>query len=282
MEFSILPARLQNRFPQTAYDQWMTPQGEILAEFYRNNAGFLVRFPERGDFEIDALSHSVRCWPSPGIDEAHVRSIFDNSIVPALGNHRGGLFLHGSAVGINGHGAAFLGHSRSGKTTLASAFAKQGFAMLTQDVIELDVSTAQYRVRPNTSPVRLFADSAAFVLGHPTSSEDDGVKVSLQPTGQLRFATADTPLLAIFILGADFSSDLAIHRLDQKGALAAVLPHSFVLDVEDKARLNSHFNRLADLTQRVPCFTLDYERHYAKLPDVIATVSDSFARLEDQ
>lgn len=45
------------------------------------------------------------------------------------------LALHGSAVAINGIAYAFVGNSGAGKSTLATAFMKNGYKMLSDDVI---------------------------------------------------------------------------------------------------------------------------------------------------
>ena len=46
------------------------------------------------------------------------------------------------------------------------------------------------------------------------------------------------------------------------------MPHAFILDVEDKKRLQAHFARMADLSQDIGCYALDYRRDYAELPRV--------------
>lgn len=47
--------------------------------------------------------------------------------------------LHGSAVVINGKGYAIIGESGAGKSTLASAFLKQGYRLLSDDVIAVSL-----------------------------------------------------------------------------------------------------------------------------------------------
>ncbi|WP_252258998.1 hypothetical protein [Erythrobacter aurantius] len=60
-------------------------------------------------------------------------------------------------------------------------------------------------------------------------------------------------------------------------ALTTLMPHAFILDVEDKPRLKAHFARMADLTQDIPCFALDFTRDYAELPQVRRAVLENFS-----
>jgi hypothetical protein len=244
-----------------------------MAEFRRMPGGFLIRFPDEADFEIFPETGIVRCWPTPEADPQHIKSLFHNAILPILGNHAGGLFLHGSAVAINGRAVAFLGLSRSGKTTLAAALASQGHPLLTEDVIELVVSSEGYELQPKGSSIRLFADSAAFLLGDDAVAGDPFRKHSISVDAGLAFHDRPAPLDHIYLLGGDHEASLRIERLAAPAALKEMLLHSFILNVEDRQRLNAHFCRIADLSERIPCSLLDYPRRYSELAPVLEAIA---------
>lgn len=269
IRFRILPARLQAPLPDAPYDRWVNPENRVMAEFRRESEGFLLRFPNEADFEIDAAGTTVRCVPTPGADPQHVESLYSNAILPMIGNHAGGLFLHGSAVAIDGRAVAFLGLSRSGKTTLAAALARNGYPLLTEDVIELVEVSEGYELQPKNASVRLFADSAAFLLGHDAELSDTSRKHSLCADAGLAFRDEPAPLDQIYLLGTDPDANLHIEPLSSPNALKHMLRHSFILDVEDRVRLNAHFCRLADLSEKIPCSLLDYPRKYSELPEVL-------------
>ena len=48
--------------------------------------------------------------------------------------------LHGSVIAIDGKAYAFVGDSGAGKSTLASAFLNQGYQILTDDVIPIQLN----------------------------------------------------------------------------------------------------------------------------------------------
>jgi hypothetical protein len=266
------PARVQPALATAPYDRWITPEGEVKAEFHRAQGGYLLRFLDEADFLIDPACTIATGWPAPETAPDHFDSLFHHGVVPLVGNHGGGLFLHGSAVTVAGRGIAFLGLSRGGKTTLAGAMAKAGHPLMTEDVIELVPVAGGYALQPKPSKLRLFVDSAAYLLGREFTDAEEDDKHSLSGGEALPFADAACPLTRIYLLGSDHSADLAITPLDGSAAMTGLMPHAFVLDVEDKPRLRAHFCRIAELSQKVSCRALDYPRQYGELPHVVSAI----------
>lgn len=272
------PSRVQGALTEQVYDRWVTPEGEVKAEFRRTATGYMVRFPEEADFEIAINPRQVVGWPTPDIEDHHFESLFHHAIVPLLGNHEGGLFLHGSAVAIGGRAVAFLGLSRTGKTTLAGAMARAGHPFLTEDVIELTQLDTSCLLQPKRSQLRLFADSAAHLIGDGFQCDGLDHKHTVSGGDAMPFCEAACPLARIYLLGNDHSAPLALAQLAPPLALTQLLQHSFLLDVEDRQRLRGHFGRLGELSERIACKTLDYPRQYSELPRVIDAI---VADLED-
>lgn len=267
--FEALPERAQSPLPDEPFDRWITPDGEVSAEFRRIPGGYSARFPGQADFVISLGTMHVRGTPDEGTPITVLETLYRNSIEPIIGNHLGGLNLHGSAVAGPDGAIAFLGLSRSGKTTLAGAFARAGYPFLTEDVLSLVPDGASYQVQPQRPVLRLFHDSAAFLLGNDPGWEDEESKAELPG---LPFADRPLPLSAICLLGPGEADDVSLTRLGAADALTQLIRHAFVLDVEDRARLAGHFGRLGELAALVPCHALDYPRSYAQLPSVIGTI----------
>lgn len=276
--FHPQPARDQLPLEGEPYDRWILPHGTVKAEFRRAGEGFLLRFPGEADFAIAAGGAEVTGWPAPEVAHEHFLSLFHNAILPLIGDHAGGLFLHGSAVSIHGRAIAFLGESGDGKTTLAGAFAKAGHPFLTEDVIELVAQGEDYWLQPKPSGLRLYPDSAHWLTGAPAGADSSDEKIDVTRAMALPFAASPAPLSALLLLGSDHEAALSLGLLPQAAAAQRLLPHSFVLDVEDKPRLRAHFSRIVELATKVPCYTLDYPRRYDELPRVIAAMLAHFAK----
>lgn len=264
--------RAQSPLSTHAYDHWMTPEGEVKAEFHKMVEGFLIRFPDEADFQIDETCERVTAWPASDQNIELTRDLYRNAILPVIANHRGGLCLHGSAVVVGDCAIGFVGQSRSGKTTLAGAFAKAGDSFLAEDAIELVRNSSVYHVQPKEPILRLFDDSARFLLEQlPVDCQGHGKRVVRAPE-RLPFCIEAMPLHALMILGDGEPDGVMLDRLGPQAALSSLLQHSFILDVEDKARLKAHFSRLADLSQETACYRLEYTREYSELSAVIEAV----------
>lgn len=272
-DFEAMPPREQAPLASEPYDRWVLSDDCIKAEFYRSADGFLLRFLGEADFAIDGDCQRVTGWPVPGVADNHFQSLYHNAVLPLIGDHLGGLFLHGSAVAIDGRGVVFLGQSGDGKTTLAGAFARAGYPYLTEDVIELVIEGGEYHLQPKPSGLRLFPDSAAYVTGNDPEAAQGEDKIDVADAVALPFRSTPAKLAAVFLLGPDHAAALALARLDQHRAAQLLLPHSFVLDVEDKGRLRGHFGRIVGLACDVPCYSIDYLRDYAELPRVLEAVA---------
>ncbi len=269
-----MAAREQEALASTPYDRWLTPAGDVAAEFHRTGVSYLMRFPNQADFSIAADLAEIVCLPAPETDEKTIASLFANSVRPVIGNHAGELNLHGSAVVIGGKAIAIMGYSRRGKTTLAGALAKAGHPFLSEDVLALTLDGRKYEVAPQRPVLRVFADTAAYLAGQPPS--DQGEKSEIAGSADLPAAHHSAELGAICLLGAGEINTVSITQLGPSAALADIMQHSFVLDVEDRRRLSAHFERLAALANAVPCYQLDYPRDFARLPEVVAAIADSF------
>lgn len=262
------------------YDRWITPHDDVAAEFYRTASGYLLRFPGVADFEIAAADLTLSCTPTPHASAGVIETLLVNSVVPVIGNHRGELNLHGSACATAAGAVAFVGLSRRGKTTLAAALARSGHPFLSEDVIALSQRDQAYWVAPSRPVLRLFADSARHLAGKQAIADAETGKVALAASDRFPFAAEPAPLRAVYVLGPGEATSPSFTRLGAKDALAEVIQHAFVLDVEDKRRLRAHFERLSDLALQVPFVMLDYPRNYDELAAVVAAVIEDLGTRE--
>lgn len=275
-ELAIYQARVQQPFDKAPFDRWISPAGDCMAEFHRMGTGVLVRFPEEADFEIPSHAQSVSAWPATPDSIASVPRLMANAIEPMLGNHNGEIFLHGSAVCLDESAIAFLGVSRSGKTTMAASFAKAGYSLISEDTIKLEREGGCFRLCPRPSAIRVFGDTAAYLSGDDLSEGQAELKVELADDAGWAFAQSPAPLAQIYILDDAGAQVPQITPLDAQTSLASLMPHAFLLDIEDKPRLKAHFERLADLVQDVECFALDFPRRYSQLSAVRQSILDHY------
>jgi hypothetical protein len=113
--------------------------------------------------------------------------------------------LHASIVDIDGSAAAIAGPPGAGKSTTAAAFALAGYPVLTDDLAALDEHGGRFVARPAYPRVRLWPDSAEFLLGdagalpHLTPNWDK-LYLSLGQDGAA-YGGAPLPLRVLYLLG---------------------------------------------------------------------------------
>lgn len=99
----------------------------------------MFRVPEKAIFLIQN-GNEIFVSPINDSDEDYHRLYILGTCMGAILMQRKILPLHGSAIAIDGKAYAFVGDSGVGKSTLASAFLKKGYQLMSDDVIPVKFS----------------------------------------------------------------------------------------------------------------------------------------------
>ena len=242
-----------------------------VTQFFRQGAGYLLRFPELADFEVSADGFIVQGWPAPGVPSPTVEHLYLNQVMPLALSRQGKLVLHGSAVDIGGQGVAFLGDSGRGKSTLAASFATEGTRFLTDDGLLLEWVGDRCMILPSHPSIRLWEDSQDALVGAsvamaPAVSFTSKARFLAGPG--IAFCDEARPLRRVFFLGEGDALAPTIEPLRPAEALIELVKHSFLLDIEARDMLARHFDDLTRLAELPIYFRLDYPRRYNALAAV--------------
>lgn len=273
----LLEARAQRAMAEPAFHEWSFPDGTPWARFHRDGGGYMVRFPDLADFTISADAMEVACSPAPATSIGTCEHLYLNQVLPLALSKRGNLVFHASAVELGERAVAFMAESGRGKSTLAASFATSGLRFLADDGLMVQESGGTYRAMPSHPSIRLWDDSEAAVVRDSASAAP---AVEYTDKGRfiagagMRFCDAPRPLAAAYFLGDGSSGSIAIERLTGAEALVECVRNSFVLDPAEGAGLASHFEQLAALANRLPCFRLDYPRSFGALASVREAILD--------
>ncbi|HMN38622.1 MAG TPA: hypothetical protein PKD49_13060 [Hyphomicrobium sp.] len=252
------------------------PDGTPWIEFYRTSEGYLLRFPDLADFIVSADGRGVRCTPVPGTSPATIEHLYLNQVQPLALGKQGKLIFHASAVDIGCGAIAFVAEAGRGKSTLAAAFATNGFRFLTDDGLQLEQGPAGWTAVPSHPSIRLWADSHAHLL--PPDADKAG---AVAYTSKSRFLAGDAlnycheprRLLAAYALAFDGAREISLSRMSPAQSVIVWSKHSFVIDVEDSALISAQFDATAALANVVPFYALDYPRKYEALPGLVRTLA---------
>ena len=270
IDYSAQPERLQQPVSAEPFHIYVFEDGTVWTEFYRNESGYLLRFPDLADFEVSTSGESVVAYPAAGTDEVTLEHLYINQLVPLALSRQGRPAFHASVVTVPGGCVAFLGKTGMGKSTLAASFALEDAAFLTDDALIIDESDGVCAM-PSHASLRLWEDSVEALL--PKDEPQAGAisysnKARLLAGDALRFSDAAMPLLAAFVLESNDVEAIAIEPLTGSGRHMAWVSNSFLLDIKDKDLLARHFDWTHRIANQLPTFSLDYPRDYGMLPQV--------------
>jgi hypothetical protein len=276
VELTVLGPRGQVPCEGAPFHTWDFPEGGVWIAFYRTSSGFLVRFPDLADFEISVDGRHVTCAPAPNVPNATTEHLYLNQVLPLALSELGKLVFHGSAVEIGVNAIAFLADSGRGKSTLAASFAVRGYRFLTDDGLVIEPLNGAYQVLPSHASLRLWQDSRERLLGG-----DFEAAPALAYTSKARFiagirlAHCDEakPLRTAYFLGNGDATEITFRRLTGAETLIGWTEHSFLLDVEDRDLISTHFDQIATLANDLVCYELDYPRLYDDLERLVEAIA---------
>jgi len=194
----------------------------------------------------------------PAAPDHVVRLFLLGPALAALQHQRERLLLHASSVAIAGGAVAFAGESGFGKSTLAAAFHRRGYEVLSDDVTpvvigdEIDALPGypQLKLHPRTATRLLRQDRAARPL-HPLD-ERFGFPLAARVDGGAR------PLRRIYLLAE--GARPAAQRVAPHVAPMELLRHSYAVRLLGRAAARDLLPRAAQLAQRVDVMRLERPR----------------------
>jgi hypothetical protein len=252
------------------------------AQFYRVATGFLLRFPDVVDIVISRDASYAEATPVPDVPAALVEHVLLNQVTPLAQSGQGATVLHASAVIVDEVSVAFLGPSGRGKSTLAANFACNGYPFIAEDALQLDLARSDIVAIPGHPSIRLRPDAESAVFAGDASlaqREETLSKTRFASGCALPFRSDPAKLHCVFVLGCETVQEPFVAQVSPSEALHQLIRNSFLLEVDDRTAMASHFAHLADVAERVPVFQLEFPRRFEVLAAVRQTVIDAAASL---
>lgn len=218
------------------------------------DGGHLVRFSKCGDFVVSPGFDRVEVRRCPDGERAHLVPVLASGTVLAfLLMLRGSTVLHASAVAIDGKAVAFAGPSGRGKSTVAALMCQAGAALVTDDVLVVDVDqqatciggAVELRLRENATSI---------------AATDDAERSRTTVDARTAFAPSETfadelPLSAIVVPAPSRDvTEVAINRMPPSAALFGLLSFPRVYGWRRELELKRDFATLSRLVESVPFY----------------------------
>jgi len=252
------PSSLTESAESVLWYQSPNRSGDVLLKVFRLSQGelFLVRYIDGTDFLIHRSGSQIWCRWDRNFSFNYVKTYLYGPIVGFLLRLRGLVCLHASVVGVKGWALAFLGPAGSGKSTLAAAMAREGFPVLSDDILALTELDGAFRAVPTYPRVRLWPASVSALWGSsealPRISEGWEKRYFALPAD--RFETHHQPLGAIYLLGgrAEDCHGARIEGLQGTRALRSLIANTYACRIFDQEMRTYEFGLLSRLANDVP------------------------------
>jgi hypothetical protein len=250
--------------------------GESILHLYRLDACDVLHFTHVADFYL--FPDRIVCHPSELAGDPMVETHLLVTVLAFWLERQGIPTLHASAVVVGGRAAAFLSHSRDGKSTLAAALVQAGYPLLTDDILPVEHTDGAFRGRPGYPTMRLWPDEAQHFLGscqglelvHPKLTKR---RVPVGPDGFGAFCDTSQRLACLYLPerrdAAEWGAKIEVTPVSLRDAVIELVRHSFTARiVEALGWQPQRLDFFARLVRQVPLRRLVYPSGFAHLPRV--------------
>ena len=210
--------------------------------------------------------------PVPGATDQMLRSTVLGPAMSVILRQRGLLVIHASAAVINHQASAFMGGSGWGKSTLAKAFHRQGYDILTDDVLAIDTQANPPLAYPAFPQMRLWSE-AAVALGHQASELSPLHRNTSKLAYEFNhgFRQVPAPLRRIYVLAKGAQHDIV--KLDSQAAFTELVRHTRgISNLKSSEFVTSHLRQCAHLINTIEFYRFTRKPSLEDLPDLIAMV----------
>jgi hypothetical protein len=290
IRFGSLPSSLTD--PGITLERWYeSPESDaggdpvLVIERVVSNDDLWLRYSDGCEFLIDSTGGSVfAVWPeSLTLDDAII--YFLGPVIGILLRVRGRTALHASVVSLNGEAVGFLGQAGAGKSTIAGAFARAGYPVLSDDLLPLEERGDALLVQPGYSRLRLWPSSVRALYGSEDALPllvDGWEKRFLDLEAASVFEPNPLPLGAIYLIGErQATSPRAVFEdLPRRIALLALAANSYPARLPGRDFRRGDFEFFGELLSKAPLrqVSLGSEIEYLEtLPESVLEDLDDLA-----
>jgi hypothetical protein len=246
-----------------------------------------LRWSKLFEFLISQDGRRIACRALNGVSSETFQNYLVSHTLSCALLKQGIESLHATVVVIRGQAVAFLGDCGYGKSSLGAAFLRTEHAILTDDMLVLDMPD-QHRpavvAHPGPPRIKLFPNIAHTFLGSRRKGArmNPGTTKLIIPLSAREHCGQAVPLRALYVLRPPASrrtpKHVTIRPLKQRGACLALIANTFNTIITEPARLTRQFAWAARLAGAVPVKSLSYPRRLAHIPEVLAAIQKDLAR----
>jgi len=249
---------------------WYTADWEPHAWFYPVGEDYWVRLNGIGTFRVDP-SGGVLAVPDPETPFSLVVDAYRRTVLPQALQFFGREVLHASAVIAGDRVVGFSAYSKTGKSTLAFALAKRGYAPWADDALAFETGPEGARTLALPFAVRLRPESREHFGVEPLPPEDR------PENGSISVGATSLPLAAICILRrAEAGSGVrhGVEPLPASDVVSNLLPHAYWASLVDAARKERMVRAYLALAGEIDVYRVTMPESLDELPGLLDEIEE--------
>jgi HPr Serine kinase C-terminal domain len=253
-----------------------------MERVWRSADGWLLRYedPHREEtwaMRVDSAGTAIDVERTEGIALPDLLQIVQSIGLAIVLQLRGVLLFHACAVDVGGQAILVLGAAGAGKSTMAAALVRHGFALLSDDISAIEVIDGAPVVHPGPPRLRLRPDAARATGWDPaalprvfdTPLLGDKRHVELAVEGG-SFCAEARRIAAIFVLERRTKDPAPLLRpLSSVEALATLRRNGYRDWLLEREQHAQRFPLIARLAHEVPVHSIRATDDHGALPGLI-------------
>ncbi|BDZ71695.1 hypothetical protein [Methanobacterium petrolearium] len=213
-----------------------------------------------------------------GSDEVNIIPFLLGPVMALLLHQRGFLVLHGSSVNVNGVAVAFLGYRGNGKSTTAINLYKDGYPLVTDDILAIKFNKeGKPVVYPGYPHVRLNEDSYNLV------KDNTDILTPIRTIVGKIFCDAShgfspEPLICERIYVIEKGDTMGISTLKSQENLMDLIRHSVANRIFQHTTQKENLIHCAQLVNNVTVKQLEITHSFGKIQELVKMIEDDLER----
>jgi len=259
---------------------WTLLNGEAWMLISRTADCYYLKFPDLMICKVELDSFSIFCIRLNNTPDSTLRHLILDQVIPLVLSKQGSLILHMAVVKIGDIGVGFLGESGQGKSTLTAEFSQNGYEVISDDSVLVELASGTYCAVSNYPGIRLWDDSCEGVFQGSASGATPmahyTLKKRIKPASNVS-NTVRVPLEVLFVLENELNdspAEVAILDMNFQEKLRILLESKFRLETSNSVDLSLEFETLTNLANVVQCRKIHYQRNYSTIGSVRTAISD--------
>lgn len=249
----------------------------------RTGGGHLLRIARVAHYLVS--EEGVVCWPLTE-QVSTVESFLLQVAISFWLEARGRPVLHASCVSLEQRALAFLAFSGTGKSTLATAFLKSGYSLVSDDSLPLEIRDSEVLAWPCHPRIKMTPEQARLFLGTvedlPRVNDfSDKVGVPVEETWAGSFPTEPSRLQCCYLPERRVEErEVTIEPVRGAASAIELVRHSLVPRLTAAAGMQmARFQLLTRIAEQVPVCRLIYPPGMESLGKVRSAVMRHVAGL---